>query len=117
MEQKIFDIKKTGNVTVLKIIRDEITLYDNENFKKGLEEVINAGARKIILDLSGLKFISSVVLASLVFSKQKVRETDGRLKLAGLSGRVKDVFDMTDLHKIFEIYASEKEALESFSKG
>ena len=116
MDKKIFGIKKVNDVTILRILHEEITLDDNENLKNSFEKTIKDGARKIILDLSGLKFISSVVLASLVFIKQKIRDINGGLTLVGLSGRVKDVFDMTDLHKIFDIYETEQEALDSFTK-
>ena len=116
MDKKIFDIKKSGDVTILKITHEEITLDDNENLKNTFDKTIKAGARKIILDLSGLKFISSIVLASLVFIKQKIKDVNGAIALIGLSGRVKDVFDMTDLHKIFDIYETEQEAINSFIK-
>lgn len=117
MEKKMFDIKKAGDVTILKMLCEEITLDDNERLKEIFEATVKEGAKKIILDLSGLKFISSIVLASLVFIKHKIRDVGGSLRIIGLSGRVKDVFDMTDLHKIFDIYETETEALESFTKG
>ena len=64
----------------------------------------------ILLDFSEVKYIDSSGLATLVEYYQKSRSYSGQLALAGMSNRVRSVFDLVRLNEILSIYPDVAEA-------
>lgn len=58
----------------------------------------------LILDFSRVKYIDSSGLATLVEYYQNSRSYSGKIALAGLSNRVRSIFDLVRLSEIFPIY-------------
>ncbi len=69
----------------------------------------------LLLDFTEVKYIDSSGLATLVEYYQKSRSYSGRIAMAGLSNRVRGVFDLVRLSEIFSIYPSIAEAKQSLS--
>jgi anti-sigma B factor antagonist len=75
---------------------------------------IDAGRSQIVLDLSNVEYMSSAGLRELVTALKKVKKGTGDLRLASPSDRVREVLELAGLDSIFEIYASQVEAVGSF---
>jgi len=58
---------------------------------------------QVVLDLSGLEFISSLGLGRLVGFVCKAREWGGEVCLVGLKPHIRDLFDTTLLSKVIDI--------------
>ena len=71
----------------------------------------------LVLDLSLVQYVDSGGLGALVGLLTSVRAAGGNVKLATLNERVSRVFKTTHLHKVFEIYATTAEAVNSFRAG
>ena len=82
-----------------------------------IEAATNAAAgKKMLLNFSGVGFMSSAMIGKLVLLNKKCK-TDGiALKLSDISGNVSEVFKIMKLNKVFEIYKTEEKALNSFDK-
>lgn len=106
--------KKVGDVVVL-AIEGEINFNTSPDFRKAFFKVLDSKAQKIIVNLCNVAYVDSSGLATLVEAHQKVKGLGGKLKLTCLSGKVKSVFEITKLEKLFEIFSSEEDALKSFS--
>lgn len=109
------DVQKKEDVSVVSLTKDEISMLENETLKQEFFELIKAGAKKIVVNFSQVKFVSSVVLATLISILKEVKSAGGSMKLCSMDPKVKNVFILTELHKIFEIYDTEEEALKKFS--
>jgi len=74
-------------------------------------------AKKItlILDFSNVKFLSSVMLGVLIRISKRVYETNGRLALCGINPNIHQVFKITRLDKIFDIYENADKAVRQFA--
>ncbi len=72
---------------------------------------------KMILNLSGVSYIDSGGLGTLVALYTTAHNAGGAIKLCNLTQRVGDLLQVTKLLTIFEVYDSESQALESFRKG
>lgn len=72
---------------------------------------IAKGANRLIIDLSGLAYISSLGLRSFVSVGKSLQEQDGDFRLCGLKGLVKQVFEITRLNTVFPIHDSVDSAL------
>lgn len=70
-------------------------------------------AVNLIIDFSGVQFLSSAVLGLLIRVSKKVYESQGQLKLSGINPKILEVFRITRLDKVFEIYADRTQALDS----
>ena len=70
--------------------------------------------KKIILNLSGVNYIDSGGLGTLVALYTSARNSGGSIKLANLTQRVGDLLQVTKLLTVFDVYDSEERALESF---
>jgi anti-sigma B factor antagonist len=80
-----------------------------------LEQAINrsieSGARKLLLDLSGVPYISSGGLRVLLATAKRLRDPGDRFGLCCLSADVLKVITLTGFTSIFDIYQTEGEAL------
>ena len=76
-----------------------------------------AGSKRIVLNLSGVSYIDSGGLGTLVALYTTARNAGGSIKLANLTQRVGDLLQVTKLLTVFDVYDSEEKALDSFRKG
>jgi anti-sigma B factor antagonist len=74
-------------------------------------------SKRIILNLSGVTYIDSGGLGTLVALYTTARNNDGSIKLANLTPRVGDLLQVTKLVTIFDVYDDEDKAIESYRKG
>jgi hypothetical protein len=73
--------------------------------------------KKVVLQLEEVSFVDSAGLGALVRLFGVLRANGGELKLCQLSPFLLQVLQVTNLLRIFPIYASETEAIKAFSKG
>ena len=106
-------INKIGDVTTI-ILQGRIDATVAADIEQKLLSLISGGSCKLVTSLSEVTFISSAGLRSLVAVLKQAKRDGGDLRLAGMGARVKEVFDITGLSVIFNIYASTADAVRSF---
>lgn len=72
---------------------------------------------KIVVDLSGVSYISSAGWGIFIGEIKEIRNHGGDLKLAGMVGDVFEVFQLLEFQSILEAYPTTEEAKEAFEKG
>ena len=72
------------------------------------------GYDKILLNFDGVRFLSSEMIAEVLRLHKKLAQSKGRLKLCGLASGVREIFRVSKLDKLLEIYDDEKKALARF---
>jgi anti-sigma B factor antagonist len=73
-----------------------------------------AGIRKVVLNLGGVDYIDSTGLGALVMCSTTLRKNNGTIKLLNLTRRNIELLVMTKLATVFEIFADEQDAVNSF---
>ncbi|HSF20158.1 MAG TPA: STAS domain-containing protein [Vicinamibacteria bacterium] len=86
-----------------------------ESFVDELGRLVEAGARKLIVDCSRLGFISSYGIAVLVRLHKKLAIRGGDVKLAAMDSTVARLIDTMGLHSLFQIYPNVDEARRAFA--
>lgn len=81
----------------------DMDAYDAENLETDAMDEIKKGARKIIIDLKDLRYISSSGLRVLLNMRSHLKKFDGTLILASLKDKVFEVFRVSKLLNLFEI--------------
>ena len=75
-----------------------------------------SNSKKMVLNFQGVQFMSSAMIGKLVLLNKKCKATEINLKLCQISANVLEVFKITRLNKVFDIYPDEEKAVKSFSK-
>lgn len=70
--------------------------------------------RKLVLDFSNIKLLSSNVLGMLVKVQKHIALIKGRVAICGLRPELKKIFTITRLDRIFDFYDNEQQAVASF---
>lgn len=95
-------------------IEGEIDINTSPGVKKSFDKLISSKTPKIIINLSKVSYVDSSGLATLVEILKNMRSYGGRLRLSDMSSKIKSLFEITKLEKLFEIVADEKEAISTF---
>jgi anti-sigma B factor antagonist len=70
---------------------------------------------KLVLDFTGVKYLSSAALGKLITLRRKVEQAGGKLRLCEIDSEAMDVFRIAKLDDYFEIHRDQRSALESLS--
>jgi anti-sigma B factor antagonist len=89
----------------------ELDLYTCPEFKQALLGVISSGARHVVVDLSLTTFVDSTALGVLLRGVERLKAADGRLSVVCPDENILRVFQVTGLHRVFEIHSSRADAL------
>jgi anti-anti-sigma factor len=80
-----------------------------------LRQAADAGQVHVLVDLSEVAYISSSCLRALLLGARRARAEGGDVKLCGLSGRVRQVFELAGFDLVFELWDSQAEGVAAFS--
>ena len=94
-------------------LKGEVDLYTAPDFKQHLLKQIEAGVLKIVVDFSETTFIDSTTLGVLVGGVKRLRPVGGQLLLVCSDRNIIKIFEITGLHRVFEIHGTREEALEA----
>lgn len=87
---------------------------DADLFTGALEDLIAEGRKNILLDLKEVKWVNSTGLGILIGGMSKLKKIDGVMKIVNLSERIDNIFSVTKLNLVFEVFTDEVTALRSF---
>jgi anti-anti-sigma factor len=79
-----------------------------------LNQLIEGGDKKILVNFEKLHYISSAGLRILLATAKQLKTADGELRICDLNEVVKEVFDISGFSTIFKIFENETDALDSF---
>ena len=102
-----------AGVSVLKVAGYLDTTTASE-LESALYSLLDRESFKIVVDLSGVNYISSAGWGIFIGEIKRIRSHGGDLKLAGMVGDVHEVFQLLEFHSILEAYSTTQEAVESF---
>jgi len=93
----------------------EIDINTAPQIKKIFDKIISEKKQKILVNFKDVTYIDSSGLATLVEMLKHIRGYNGKLKLSNLSSKIKSLFEITKLDKLFDIVSNEEEALKGFA--
>jgi len=106
---------KVGATTVVRLAGPRITdqVYINELGDELVLLLEQSQPHDLLLDLEEVELLSSSMLGKLIRLLKRTRQAKGRLRLCSIRPSIHEVFEITQLHKVFEIYPDANEALAS----
>lgn len=106
--------QRDADGVVILDLSGEIDINTSPEVRKSFERLIKEEKKKILINFSEVTYIDSSGLATLVEMLQRLKRYDGSLRLVNLSQKVKALFEITKLDRLFNIFAQEAEALKDF---
>lgn len=106
--------RKVGDVTVVDVSGKVTIGAGAEQLRDTVQEALNGGATKILLNLGQATVVDSSGIGEFVSAYTRVTNRGGNLKLAALPPKVHDILTITQLITVFDVYDSEDEAVASF---
>lgn len=108
------DIRRFDDVQVIRL-RGSLTLGAPVNdLRQTLDHALNAGDSNFVLNLSDVRWVDSSGVGVLVKSLTSAKQVGGSLKLVNPSKPALQTLKMCNLLPLFEVYAEESDAIESF---
>jgi anti-sigma B factor antagonist len=69
---------------------------------------------KLLISFENVEHLSSAALGTLITLNNKVQQKGGQLRLSNIDPQIKEVFSITKLNKLFQIYDDKDQARDSF---
>jgi len=103
-----------GKVMVVMVREERLDAHNSDDLKVEMNRLFESGTKELVVDLKEVRFIDSSGLGSLVSGYKNASTHQGSIKLCSLQTQVKSMFELTRLHRVFDIYQTIDEALESY---
>jgi anti-sigma B factor antagonist len=108
------NIEEVNGVVVVAILEERLDAHNSGDLKVEMQRLFEEGKKQVLVELKEVRFIDSSGLGALVSGFKNAISHHGTLKLVSLQPQVKSMFELTRLHRVFEIFGSAPEALDSF---
>ena len=106
----------SGVVAILRPSGSLIGSEETDDLRRALAQLHEQGNLRAIIDLGRVPYINSAGLGVLIGAFNDYQKRGGQVKLCNLSNKAENVFVLTKLTQVFDIFPNEKEALASFAQ-
>ncbi len=94
---------------------DRIDGTNARDFEAEFMQHIHAGEDRILVDFSGVDFISSAGLRVLLMVAKELKAKSGRIELCSMRAYLKEVFEVSGFDAIFPIHEARADGLAAFT--
>ncbi|MGH9671693.1 MAG: STAS domain-containing protein [Bryobacteraceae bacterium] len=96
-------------------MKGRITLgRESQRLETVIRELLDAGVRRVVFDMSGVDYADSSGLGILTFCFATMKKSGGALRFANPTGRLQELFRFTMLDKVFAIFPNVDDATRDF---
>jgi anti-sigma B factor antagonist len=82
-----------------------------------VRQIEAAKVANVLICFRGVEHLSSAALGTLITVNSLVKKRGGQLRLSNIKGTILEVFRITKLDRLFQIFESTEQALAAFPKG
>ena len=92
----------------------DLDAHTAPEFEAALQHALAAGDVRLVVDASALAYVSSAGVGVFIACLDPARDAGGDLKVAALTDRVRDVFDLLGVHEVLDVAATVDDAVAAF---
>lgn len=85
--------------------------------EQAIRQLVDGGQRNLLVDLSGVEYISSAGLRVFLLVAKRMRDLRGTLVLSGMTEPVRQVFQLAGFMPLFRVERTQESALASFTRA
>jgi anti-sigma B factor antagonist len=104
---------RQGDISILSV-NGFLDAHTAPRFEKSMQEEVDAGRFRMIVDCARLTYISSAGLGVFMSFVEDVREKGGDIKICGLTDSVYQVFDILGFPALFDVVPDRQAAIDKF---
>jgi len=97
----------------LLVLSGDIDMYSSPALREAMMGLVRQRVTPLLVDFQRVPYIDSSGIATCVEALKGMMSYGGRLKLIGLADGVRQIFSFSKLDKVFEIYGTFEDALQS----
>ncbi|MCF6270374.1 MAG: STAS domain-containing protein [Melioribacteraceae bacterium] len=102
------------NVLILKINSELLSETDNNQFDNFLNDNLDKGISKIVIDITGVSYFNSSHIGLIVRLYSTAKNKNATLTIGGSGKRISDLLEGVKLSSIITVFPSVAEAIDSF---
>ena len=112
-------VEYAENATIVTFTDEKILEeMDIQALQESIMSVVEQAERiNLILDFCNVRFLSSAVLGLLIRISKRIYEHDGQLRVCNINPKIYEIFKITRLNKVLDIYQDIESAIENLSKA
>lgn len=107
-------VRNADRATIIDCTGD-VDLYSSPNLREALLKEMRSGAPNLLVNMTGVGYIDSSGIATLVEGLQLSQQTQTRFGLFGLRNNARSVLELARLNRVFPLFENEQEALEKIA--
>ena len=109
--------RQLGNVTILSP-RGYLTGGDEtDELDQKIQALSEAGNKNLVINLGETQHLNSTALGVLISAHSNYVRRGGQMKLCSVDKRIENIFVITKLSLVFDVYPNEEQAIASFAEG
>ncbi|MEV0456656.1 STAS domain-containing protein [Catellatospora methionotrophica] len=95
---------RPGRGCVVVQLGGELDLATDPDLRQGLQQVLQDGARVVVLDLTDVAFLDSTALGTIVWLHEQLQPRNGHVRVAVTRPLVLRVMELTSVDRLVRIY-------------
>lgn len=105
---------QNGTIAIIELKGSLVGDRDTDALREAVADFIEQGNKQLILDLSRINYMNSSGIGSVIGAHASYSKNNGQVRLVGLGKSVQNLFVITKLIDVFEVFDSIDEAVRSF---
>jgi anti-sigma B factor antagonist len=89
---------------------------ETDQLEQAIKDSGEAGNKQLVINLSETQHLNSTALGVLISAHANYTRRGGQLKLCAVDKRIENIFVITKLSLVFDVYATEEQAIASFAE-
>ena len=118
MNQEKIHLRDQAGITVVELLDEEITRYNEAALKEVENALLGLVEReappRLLVSFARVKYVGSCILGILILLRKRIAERGGKLELCCIPSILQDMFVLTQLDQVFDIFMDEQEGISSF---
>lgn len=107
------DVTKENRIVIV-AVEGEVDAETSPQLRERFDKLLAEGEHSYVIDMAGVEFMDSSGLAALVRLFKRVRIGEGDVRLCEVRPEILKIFELTRLNRVFDIFETRAEAVESF---
>ena len=105
-----------GDIVLLEARGSLIGGKETDELKESFTKLLTEGHKRVVVDLGKVDYLNSTALGTLVSAHTSYSKQEGKIKLCNVNKNIKNIFVITKLTLVFDVFDSQMDAIASFAK-
>ena len=89
---------------------------ETDELEQAIKQLSEADSKNLVINLTEAQHLNSTALGVLISAHSNFVRRGGQMKLCSVDKRIENIFVITKLSLVFDVYASEELAIASFAE-